>query len=184
MDFSRIRTQLQPYCLEVRAVLLFVQPNVYKCPNCAAEIQQGSPYCPSCGKVPKVSAGPSYQAAWLFVVIGLLAVGCYWVAVTASKEAETPTPSPTPALDAAARLVKQCGKPDMDSIIPAKLQPKTPERWALSYRSARVRAVFERDAPQSSDGWKNVKYFDPASKKQLNSQQVLKRLPCAVNTTP
>jgi hypothetical protein len=117
------------------------------------------------------------------MVIGLLAVGCYWVAGTASKESETPTPSPTPALDAAARLVKQCGKPDMDSIIPAKLQPRAPERWSLLYRSARVRAVFERDSLRSSDGWKNARYFDPTSKKQLNSQQVTKRLPCAVSTT-
>jgi hypothetical protein len=132
-----------------------------------------------------VSAGPSYQAVWLFAIFGLCAVGVYWVAVTTSKDMETSAiASPTPALNAAVQLVQHCGKPGRDSISPAKLQPKAPERWSLFYKSARVKAVFERDTPQNTDGWKNVKYFDPASGKQLNSQQVLKRLPCAVSTTP
>lgn len=166
-------------------MLLFAQPNMYKCPNCAAETQQGSPYCPSCGKVPKVSAGPSYQAVWLFAVFGLLAVACYWGAVTASKEAETrATPTPTPALDTVALLVQHCGRPDGQRVLPAKLQMKQLERQSILYRSARVRAIFERDTPQSPDGWKNVKYFDSVSGKQLNSHQIMKRLPCAASTAP
>jgi hypothetical protein len=131
-----------------------------------------------------VSAGPSYTATWLFAGIGLLAVLFYWATLNGNIQTATPIPSPTPVLDAAARFVQHCGKPDMNSVIPASLQPKAPERWSLLYRSARVKAVFERDSPQSLDGWKNIRYFDPASRKQLNSQQVLKRLPCAVNTAP
>jgi hypothetical protein len=91
----------------------------------------------------------------LFAGIGLLAV-LFWAAMNGNTQIATPTPSPTPILDAAARFVQHCGKPDMDSVIPASLQPKAPERWSLLYRSARVKAVFERDSPQSSDGWKNV----------------------------
>jgi hypothetical protein len=165
-------------------VLLSRIPNVHKCPSCATQIPEGWPYCPACGKVPTVSAGPSYTATWLFAGIGLLAVLFYWATLNGNIQTATPIPSPTPVLDAAARFVQHCGKPDMNSVIPASLQPKAPERWSLLYRSARVKAVFERDSPQSLDGWKNIRYFDPASRKQLNSQQVLKRLPCAVNTAP
>ncbi len=166
-------------------MLLCVEPNVSKCPNCAADFQQGWPYCPACGKVPKVSDGPSYQAVWLFALIGLLAVGFYWVASTANKEAAIrATPSPTPVLDAAGQFVQHCGKPDGQTFLPAKPQTRQLERTSLLYRSARVKAVFERDSPQSPDGWKSVKYLDPASGKQLNSQQIVKRLPCAVSTTP
>ena len=182
MDFSRTRTQLQPYCLKHKAVLLCAEQNVYKCPNCAAEIEQGSPYCPSCGKIPKVPAGPSYQAAWLFAVFGLLAVGIYWAALTANKEdAIRATPSPTPTPDAAVLLVQHCGNPDGLSFLPAQPKKKQLERKSMLYRSARVRAVFERDTPQSPDGWKNVKYFDSVSGKQLNAQKIPNRLPCAVN---
>jgi len=121
----------------------------------------------------------------MFALISLLAVGCYWVAVTASKETGvSATPLPTPALDAAAQFIQRCGRPDVDSIAPAKLQPRAPERWSLLYRSAKIRAVFEREASEPSTGWKNVKYFDPTSGKQLNSHQVLTRLPCAVRNPP
>jgi hypothetical protein len=156
---------------------------VSKCPSCAAQIPEGWPYCPACGKVPTVSAGPSYSTTWIFAGIGLFAVLFYWAAINGSTQTANPAPSPTPVLDAAARLVQHCGKPDMDSVIPTSL-PKAPERWSLLYRSARVRAVFERDNSQSSGRWTNVRYFDPTTRKQLNSQQVLKRLPCAVSTTP
>jgi hypothetical protein len=170
--------------LKANGVLLSRNPNVHKCPSCAAEIPEGRPYCLTCGKVPAVPAGPTYGATWMFAGIGLLAVLIYWAAMNGNTQTAAPAPSPTPVLDAAARFVQHCGKPDMDSAIPASLQPKAPERRSLLYRSARVRAVFERDAPQSSDGWKNVKYFDAASRKQLNSQQVLKRLPCVASTAP
>jgi hypothetical protein len=121
----------------------------------------------------------------MFAVVGLLSVGVYWVAVTASQEeAARATPTPTPALDAAARLVQQCGRPDGQNPIPAKPHTKQLERQSLLYKSARVKAVFERDSPQSADGWKNVKYLDPISGKQLNSQQIAKRLPCSVTTVP
>jgi hypothetical protein len=159
------------------------QPTMYKCPSCAADIQQGSPYCPTCGRLPKVSAGPSYGAVWIFGVVGLLAVGLYWAAITASQEARHATQTPTPTLDASARLIQQCGKPDGQNSIPAKPQTRQFERLVLSYRTARVKAVFERDTPQSSEGWKNVKYFDPATGKPMNSQQIMKRLPCAVSVT-
>ena len=159
------------------------QPNV-KCPNCATEIQEASRYCAACGKVPKVSSGPSYSTTWMFAIIGLCVVGFYWVAVTASRESAGPAPTPSPVPDSAATLIQHCGRPDKDSITPANLQPKASDRLSLLYRSARVRAVFERDAAQRSGGWKNVTYFDPASGKQLNSQQILKRLPCAATSTP
>jgi hypothetical protein len=157
---------------------------VLKCPNCAAEIQQGWPYCSACGKIANVSVGPSYAATWMFAGIGLLAVLFYWAAMNGYIQTATPIPPPPkPVLDDAAILIEHCGKPDMDSIIPARMQPRAPERWSLLYRSVKVRAVFERDAPQSSGGWKNVRYFDPVSAKQLNSQQLLKRLPCAVRSS-
>jgi hypothetical protein len=156
-----------------------------KCPNCTAEIQKASPYCLSCGKVPKVSSGPSYSLSWLFAVIGLCIVGIYWIGVTASREeAVRAIPTPTPVLDAAARLAQQCGRPDGQNPIPAKPQTKQLERQVLLYKLARVKAVFERDSPQSSDGWKNVKYLDATSGKQLNSQQMMKRLPCGVRIAP
>jgi hypothetical protein len=87
-------------------------------------------------------------------------------------------PAPTP--DDATVLVQRCGNPDRDSITPGKMEKKTPEsRWLL-YSSARVRAGFERDS-QSPGAWKSVGYFDPVSKKRLESTQVLKRLPCAAS---
>lgn len=130
-------------------------------------------------------AGPSYQAAGLFAVLGLLAVGIYWAAVTANKEAVIRAqPTPTPTLDAAARLVQLCGNPDVLAFLPAQPKKKQLERESLFYKLARVKAVVERDAPQSPDGWKNAKYFDSASGKQLNSQQIMKRLPCALSTAP
>ncbi len=153
-----------------------------KCPHCAADFQQGWPYCPSCGKVPRVAAGPSYYAVWLFAILGLGAVGIYWIAYTAaSEQAIQATPTPTPFLDAAARLTRDCGQPTGQTFLPAKPQNKQHERNTMVYKSARVKAVFERDSPQSSDGWKNVKYFDAASGKPLIPQQVAKRLPCAVS---
>ena len=147
-----------------------------KCPSCAAEIQQGWPYCPACGKLYYVSAGPSYTATWIFAGIGLLAVLFYWAVMNGNTETSTPIPPPKPTPDEAAILIEHCGKPDLDSVISAGLQP---ERWSLLYRSPKVKAVFERDTTRSLAEWKNVKYFDPASGKRLNSQQVLKRLPCA-----
>jgi hypothetical protein len=130
-------------------------------------------------------AGPSYQGAWLFAILGLVAVGIYWAAVTANKEAAIRAqPTPTPTLDAAARLVQQCGKPDGLALFPAQPKKKQLERQSMLYKSAKVKAIVERDAPQSTDGWKNVKYFDSVSGKQLTPQQIAKRLPCAVSTTP
>jgi hypothetical protein len=121
----------------------------------------------------------------MFVLVGLLAVLVYWSAVTTSQEdAARATPTPTPALDAAERLIQQCGRPDVQSPIPAKPNTNQLERESLLYRSARVKAVFERDSPQSLDGWKNVKYLDPTSGKQLTPQQIAKRIPCAVSTAP
>lgn len=131
-----------------------------------------------------MAAGPSYQAAWLFAIVGLLAVGIYWAAVTANKEAAVrATPSPTPMLDAATRLVQHCGKPDGQEFLPSTPKTKQIERQSMLYRSARVKAVVERDTPQSPDGWKNVRYVDSVSGKQLTRQQIAKRLPCAVSTT-
>lgn len=151
-----------------------------KCPSCAAEIRQGWQYCPACGKLPKISTGPSYSATWIFAGIGLLAVLFYWAAMSGNTETSTPVLQPKPVPDDAAILIEHCGKPDVDSIIPARVQPTAPKRWSLLYRSAKVRAVFESDSTQSSAGWRNVKYFDAVSGKLLNPQQVLKRLPCAV----
>lgn len=132
-----------------------------------------------------MTAGPSYQAAWLFAVVALLAVGIYWAAMTANKEAAIhATPSPTPTPDAAARLAQHCGNPDGLAFLPAKPQTKQLERQSMLYRSARVKVVFERNTPQSPDGWKNVKYIDSVSGKQLTPQQIAKRLPCAVSTAP
>jgi hypothetical protein len=132
-----------------------------------------------------VIAGPSYTASWAFALIGLFAVFVSWSVINTSREeAIRATPSPTPTVDGAAKLIQHCGKPDLDSVIPATPQTKGVERFALLYRSAKVRAVFERDSLQSPDGWKNVKYLDPASGKQLNSQQVAKRLSCAVSIAP
>lgn len=157
------------------------QTHVVKCPHCAADFQQGWPYCPSCGKVPGIAAGPSYYAVWLFAIFGLCAVGVYWVAITTAKEqAIHATLTPTPTLDAAARLVRDCGQPTEQAFLPAKPQKKQLERKTVVYKSAKIKVVFERESPQSSDGWKNAKYFDAASGKQLNSQQIAKRLPCAV----
>jgi hypothetical protein len=119
----------------------------------------------------------------MIVGIGLLAVLFYWAAMNGNTETATPVSPPKPALNDAAILIEHCGKPDLDSIIPARMQPTAPERWSLLYRSAKVRAVFERDASQSPGGWKNVRYIDPVSAKQLNSQQLLKRLPCAVRSS-
>jgi hypothetical protein len=183
MNFSKRRTQLQHLLFEVQSSATIRQPKMYKCPSCAAEVQQGSPYCGACGRVFKVSAGPSYGAAWMFAMVGLLVVGLYWAAIITSQEAKHATQTPTPTLDASARLIQQCGKPEGQNSIPAKPQTRQSERLVLSYRTARVKAVFERDTPQSSDGWKNVKYFDPATGKPMNSQQIMKRLPCAVSVT-
>jgi hypothetical protein len=100
--------------------------------------------------------------------------------VTAVKEqAMRAASTPTPTLDAAARLVRDCGQPTGQTFLPARPQKKQLERNTLLYRSAKIKAVFERDS-LSSDGWKNVKYYDLTSGKQLNSQQIAKRLPCAV----
>jgi hypothetical protein len=104
--------------------------------------------------------------------------------MNASKEeAIREIPTPTPTLDGAATLIQHCGKPDMDSVIPATAQTKGIERFALLYRSARVRAMFERNSPQSPDGWKSVGYFDSISRKPLSPQQLAKRLPCANDDT-
>jgi len=79
----------------------------------------------------------------MFVLVGLLAIGCYWVAVTASKEeAIRATPSPTPTPDAAAQLVQHCGSPDGQAFLSAKPQTKQLERQSLLYRAARVKAVL------------------------------------------
>jgi hypothetical protein len=129
-----------------------------------------------------VFSSPSYAATWVVVGIGLLAVLFYWAAMNGYRETATPVAPPKPVLDDAAILIEHCGKPDVDSLIPASWQPRAPERWSLLYRSPKVRASFERDTVQGSGGWKNVKYFDPVSGKQLTSQQVLRRLPCAVKT--
>jgi hypothetical protein len=116
----------------------------------------------------------------MVVGVGLLAALFYWAAMRGNTETSIPVLQPKPALDDAAIMIEHCGKPDVDSISPARLQPKAPKRWSWLYRSAKVRAVFENDSAQSSTGWKNVKYFDAVSGKLLNPQQVVKRLPCVV----
>lgn len=154
-----------------------------KCPSCGAELQAGRPYCPTCAKVPKESSGPSYQATWAFGVIGLLVILFYWMVLTANNQQANPALPPKPVPDAVAQLIANCGKPDRD-VITAARPPKVPERRWLFYRSKNITAAFDR-APQHQGAavWNDVRYFDHVSKRQLNTRQVEKRLPCALTPT-
>lgn len=179
--FHKVGNNYKTYCLGIWRSANISQSDVQKCPSCAAEIQGDRPYCPSCGKSPKVVSGPSYRATWIFAFVGLLVILFYWMAITGNDQPASSAPPPRPTLDDAAKLIANCGKPDADSITPAKLRPKVPERRTLLYKSAKVRAVFQKDAAQPTAGWKSARYLDPTSMKQLNQQQVSKRLPCAVS---
>jgi hypothetical protein len=151
---------------------------VQKCPSCGVGIQEGRPFCSACGKVPNVISGPSYGPTWAFVLIGLLVV-LFAVGIRNARVAAVPASVPTPAPDDAAILIQRCGKPDSDSTVPGKSRTSAPERRWLLYSAARVRVGLEQDS--QAGAWKSVGYFDPASKKRLDSKQVLKRFPCATS---
>lgn len=155
--------------------------DVQKCPSCGADLQVGQPYCPACARVPKESSGPSYQATWAFGAIGLFVVLLYWVVLTGNNQPVNPTAPTKPPPDDVAQLIAKCGKPDRDVTTPAKL-PKVPERRWLLYKSKNITATFERAPQQGTATWNDVRYFDHVSKRQLNRQQVMKRLPCALTT--
>jgi hypothetical protein len=147
-------------------------------------MQEGRPFCPSCGRVPKANFGPSYGLSWIFLLVGLMVV-LFWAGVRNSQTAATAvSPAQAPPSDDATILVQRCGTPDSDTVVPGRSDTKSLERRWLVYNSAKVRAGFERDSHVELDSprpalWKNAGYFDATSKKPLGAKQVLKRLPCA-----
>jgi len=169
------------HCLDNRRNVTISHSDVTKCPSCGAEIQAGHPYCSACGKAPKISSGPSYQATAILAFAGLLLILCYGLAAMVNNQPVNPTAPPKPAPDEASELIARCGKPNRDVTSPAKL-PSVPERRWLFYKSKNITATFDR-AQQGTATWNDVRYFDHVSKRKLNQQQVAKRLPCALTTS-
>ncbi len=147
-----------------------------KCEKCNSEIQLGQGYCLGCGRLTSPRLGVSYGTSWIFAVCGLVVVLFWWM-IPQSPEAVTPSvPVQTSRIqDDAAALVSKCGQPEKDTIVPANKKTKTSEKRWILYQHAMVKASFER----STDGWKNVGYFDPTGKRKLTPLKLTQRLPCA-----
>ena len=147
-----------------------------KCAKCNSEIQPRQDYCLGCGRLTSPRLGVSYGTSWICALCGLAIVLILW---TIPHSPETVTPSvPVQAAriqDDAAALVSKCGQPDKDTIVPANKKTKTSEKRWILYQHAMVKASFER----STDGWKNIGYFDMTRKKKLTPLKLTQRLPCA-----
>jgi hypothetical protein len=146
------------------------------CAVCHSAYDNSALFCPNCGAAPG-EPGHSIYGGSLLLAIGLLVLVGVWQLASLRAPVTKTAPVRPESPDDATLLIQRCGRPDADALGSHKDTLGDVGTRALIYRNAKVSAVFKGG---DETRWKAQGFFDTRTQKPLSNEQLVKRLPCAV----